>query len=53
MRKLDPHFIAQSNQLPAMLEKVLQDGDVLLMQGAGNIGAIAAKLAASQLRDIA
>ncbi|OGT53092.1 MAG: UDP-N-acetylmuramate--L-alanine ligase [Gammaproteobacteria bacterium RIFCSPHIGHO2_12_FULL_42_13] len=51
--KLDPHFIAQSNQLPAMLEKVLQDGDVLLMQGAGNIGAIAAKLAASQLRDIA
>ncbi|OGT47234.1 MAG: UDP-N-acetylmuramate--L-alanine ligase [Gammaproteobacteria bacterium RIFCSPHIGHO2_12_FULL_41_20] len=50
---VNPHFVAQNNQLPAMLENILQNGDILLMQGAGNIGAIAAKLAASQLREVA
>jgi UDP-N-acetylmuramate--alanine ligase len=32
------------------LADVLQDGDVLLTQGAGNIGALAKQLAAQQLQ---
>ena len=34
----------------AALADVLQDGDVLLTQGAGNIGALAKQLAAQQLQ---
>ena len=37
-------------QLPELLQEILQDGDILLMQGAGNIGALASNLAVSQLR---
>jgi len=44
-------FISQQEELPAIFEKELQDGDVVLMQGAGNIGGIAAQLAATQLKE--
>lgn len=43
--KLDPIFIESAEELPQLLESVLNDGDILLTQGAGNIGAIAAGLA--------
>lgn len=36
--------------LPTMLQSELRDGDVLLMQGAGNIGSLSACLAASELK---
>lgn len=49
--KVDPVFIKQLGTLPTMLDKELQDGDVLLMQGAGNIGALAARLAATGLKE--
>lgn len=42
--KVDPIFIAQYTALPEKLRDILQDGDVILTQGAGNIGAIAAGL---------
>ena len=45
--KIDPIFIPNVNELPASLPNVLQDGDILLLQGAGDIGGIAAKLAAT------
>lgn len=48
--KLKPIFIASHLDLPEVLAKELKDGDVLLTQGAGNIGAIAATLASSQLQ---
>ncbi|HVY53912.1 MAG TPA: UDP-N-acetylmuramate--L-alanine ligase [Gammaproteobacteria bacterium] len=50
--KLLPLFIEQKNTLPSTLQNVLRDGDILLMQGAGDIGAIAAKLAASHLEGV-
>ena len=37
--------------LPLLFEQELNDGDVLLMQGAGNIGALASRLAATQLKE--
>lgn len=40
-----PLLVADLKQLEKVLSTVLQDGDVLLMQGAGNIGAAAASVA--------
>lgn len=49
--QVKPIFVEQHHTLPALFEQELQDGDVLLMQGAGNIGGLAARLAATQLRE--
>lgn len=49
--QIDPIFVEQHDNLPTLFANELQDGDVLLMQGAGNIGAIAAKLAATELKE--
>lgn len=46
-----PVHVKQHHELPALLATELRDGDVLLMQGAGNIGAISAKLAATHLKE--
>ena len=46
---LEPIYVAEPNELAASLATVLQDGDVVLTQGAGNIGALVKKLAAMQL----
>ncbi len=47
--QLDPIYVATPADLPAALADVLQDGDVLMTQGAGNIGALAKQLAAQKL----
>jgi UDP-N-acetylmuramate--alanine ligase len=47
--KVDPIFVGQTGQLQENLLSVLQDGDILLFQGAGNIGYEAAKLAKTGL----
>ncbi len=39
--KLDPIFVEDQQALEAVIGDVLEDGDMLLMQGAGNIGALA------------
>ena len=44
--QVDPVFVEKIEELPTTLQGVLQDGDVLLTLGAGNIGAAAAKLQA-------
>jgi UDP-N-acetylmuramate--alanine ligase len=44
--RVNPVFCDTADQLPDTLAAVLRDGDVLLLCGAGNIGAIAAALAA-------
>jgi UDP-N-acetylmuramate--alanine ligase len=44
--QVDPVFVEQIEELPATLKGLLQDDDVLLTLGAGNIGAAAAKLQA-------
>ena len=42
---IDPIFVAEQSDLNLVLGNVLRDGDVLLMQGAGDIGRLARHLA--------
>ena len=47
--QLDPIFVASPEQLADILPDVLQAGDLLMTQGAGNIGALSRQLAATEL----
>jgi len=47
--QVDPIFVSGPEQLAGVLPDVLQDGDLLLTQGAGNIGALSRDLAATEL----
>ena len=49
--QIDPIFVERHDLLPQLFERELKSGDILLLQGAGNIGAIAARLAATQLKE--
>jgi UDP-N-acetylmuramate--alanine ligase len=49
--KVIPYLVTEHADLATLLQNILLDGDILLMQGAGNIGALASNLAASQLRE--
>jgi UDP-N-acetylmuramate--alanine ligase len=40
----EPVFVAEAKQLPEVLPDLLHDGDLLLLQGAGSIGALAERL---------
>lgn len=42
--KVEPIFVADNDELYKILPTILQEGDVLLIQGAGNIGAMAPRL---------
>ncbi|WP_024872516.1 UDP-N-acetylmuramate--L-alanine ligase [Tolumonas lignilytica] len=46
---VDPIFVATPGEVPAVLAEVLKDGDVVLTQGAGNIGQLSRKLAELKL----
>lgn len=46
---VDPVFVEAIEDLPKVLRQVLRPGDVLITQGAGNIGAIATQLAQNNL----
>lgn len=43
--KVEPIFVEKNDMLSDLLARELKDGDILLMQGAGNIGGLAARLA--------
>jgi len=45
---VEPVHVENSENLPDILERLLQNNDVLVTQGAGNVGAIAAQLAQRQ-----
>jgi len=45
---IDPVFIEDGEDIEAVLKNILVDGDLLLTQGAGDIGNLAAKLAAKK-----
>ncbi|WP_165312220.1 UDP-N-acetylmuramate--L-alanine ligase [Vibrio ziniensis] len=47
--KIDPIFVSDSKTLPAVLANVLQDGDLVLTQGAGDVGKVAKHLQSLQL----
>ncbi|WP_018625358.1 UDP-N-acetylmuramate--L-alanine ligase [Kangiella aquimarina] len=39
--KIEPIHVEKISQLPELLSNILQDGDVVVTQGAGNVGALA------------
>ncbi len=45
--RIDPVLVGGARELPAVLSDVLLDGDLLLMMGAGDIGHVAADIAAN------
>ncbi|KKO49051.1 UDP-N-acetylmuramate--alanine ligase [Arsukibacterium sp. MJ3] len=47
--QLEPVYVAEPKALAAALAEVLQDGDIVLTQGAGNIGSLVKELAAVKL----
>ncbi len=47
--QVEPIFIPEKTELKKVLRSVLQDGDILLLQGAGDIGGLAVDLAAQGL----
>ncbi|RUO80079.1 UDP-N-acetylmuramate--L-alanine ligase [Idiomarina tyrosinivorans] len=47
--QIDPIFVATPDELPAVLADVMQGNDLVLTQGAGNVGALAKELAAAEL----
>jgi UDP-N-acetylmuramate--alanine ligase len=47
--KVIPKFVSDVELLPQIAKDVLQDGDILLIQGAGSIGSVAAKMACVQV----
>ena len=47
--QLDPVLVKQLDELKQLLREVLLDGDILVTQGAGNVGMIARQLAAEGL----
>lgn len=47
--KIDPIFVPHGEALPSALASVLQDGDLVLTQGAGDVGRIARNLAEMKL----
>lgn len=42
--KVDPIFVSGADEVPAVLNNILQNNDVVLTQGAGSVGGLAAQL---------
>jgi UDP-N-acetylmuramate--alanine ligase len=42
--KIQPVFIPKIEELPLAIQKVVQEGDIVLLQGAGSIGSMAARI---------
>ncbi|MFL1483869.1 UDP-N-acetylmuramate--L-alanine ligase [Marinobacter sp. LN3S78] len=45
--QVDPIFVEDASELEGVLRNILQEGDLLMTQGAGDIGGVSAKLAAN------
>lgn len=48
---IDPIFVETDSEVEPLLATTLRDGDVLFTQGAGDVGGLAARLAAAGLKD--
>ncbi|WP_340619509.1 UDP-N-acetylmuramate--L-alanine ligase [Xenorhabdus siamensis] len=48
--KLDPIFVSEPEQISVMLSQIMENNDLVLVQGAGNIGKIARNLAETKLQ---
>ena len=49
--QLDPVFVKDHKDIPQLLEELLEDGDLLLTQGAGSVGLISTHLAQEGLQN--
>lgn len=49
--EIEPVFVKEPEEVAPLLANILQDGDLLITQGAGDIGALAARLGASKLQE--
>ena len=49
---IDPVLLSDNGQLPASLAKFLENGDVLIMQGAGNIGRLSKLLSDAESLEV-
>lgn len=49
---VDPVFIDDTDKLPDILANILQPNDVLITQGAGNVGTLSTALARSSLKEV-
>lgn len=47
--KIDPIFVPNINALPPVLANIMQEGDLVLTQGAGDVGKLAKQLASLEL----
>lgn len=47
--QIEPVYVADKNELPVLLAEVMKDKDIVLTQGAGNIGQLAKRLQAIEL----
>lgn len=47
--KMEPIYVASPDEVPQVLAELLQDGDLVLTQGAGNVGGLARTLGQLQL----
>ncbi|MGO4999988.1 UDP-N-acetylmuramate--L-alanine ligase [Oceanisphaera sp. W20_SRM_FM3] len=47
--KMEPIYVASPDEVPQILAELLQDGDLVLTQGAGNVGGLARTLSQLQL----
>lgn len=47
--RVEPLLVSEHKELPAILKTILREGDIVLTQGAGDIGNLALKLAENQL----
>lgn len=47
--EVDPLFVEHKHELPNLLSHVLRPGDILITQGAGDVGGISLRLAQAQL----
>ena len=50
--QIEPVYVGDKDALPAILANIMQDGDIVMTQGAGNIGQIAKLLARHALEPI-
>ncbi|MDV2858835.1 UDP-N-acetylmuramate--L-alanine ligase [Oceanimonas sp. CAM02] len=48
-RGQEPVYVATPDEVPGVLAELMQDGDIVLTQGAGNVGALARKLGGFEL----
>lgn len=51
--QVDPVYVKKPEELSVLLGSLLQDGDIVVTQGAGSVGALARQLAAYGLTDVA